>query len=64
MIAEAISISDSVAVLSRRPATVKNIYDIQLAIDGEKTPLKARNVPDFQKYFDILWKELDTYETK
>ena len=63
-ISEAISMSDIVAILSKRPATVKNIYDIKLDIDGEKTPLKTRKVPDFQKYFDILWKELDTYETK
>ncbi|MEF9992397.1 MAG: ABC transporter ATP-binding protein [Romboutsia sp.] len=61
-IAEAISMSDKVAILSKRPATIKNIYDIELKIDEEKTPLKTRKVPDFQKYFDILWKELDTYE--
>lgn len=61
-ISEAISMSDKVAILSRRPATIKNIYDIKLTMDGEKTPLKTRKVPDFQKYFDILWKELDTHE--
>ncbi|RDY22690.1 ATP-binding cassette domain-containing protein, partial [Romboutsia maritimum] len=61
-ISEAISMSDQVAILSRRPATIKNIYDIELHMDSEKTPLKTRKVPDFQKYFDILWKELDTYE--
>lgn len=54
--------SDKVAILSRRPATIKNIYDIELHIDGERTPLKTRKVPDFQTYFDILWKELDTHE--
>ncbi|RDY25894.1 ABC transporter ATP-binding protein, partial [Romboutsia weinsteinii] len=61
-ISEAISMSDQVAILSKRPATVKNIYDIDLKIEGEKTPLKSRKVPEFQTYFDILWKELDTYE--
>ncbi|HGM1187298.1 TPA: ABC transporter ATP-binding protein, partial [Clostridioides difficile] len=59
---EAISISDKVAILSKRPATIKNIYDIELNMDGTKKPLKTRKVPDFQKYFDILWKELDTHE--
>ena len=54
--------SDQVAILSRRPATVKHIYDIHLEMDGERTPLKSRKVPEFQNYFDILWKELDTYE--
>ncbi|QJA08649.1 ABC transporter ATP-binding protein [Romboutsia sp. CE17] len=61
-ISEAISMSDQVAILSRRPATVKHIYDIHLEMDGERTPLKSRKVPEFQNYFDILWKELDTYE--
>ncbi|MDB3489241.1 taurine ABC transporter ATP-binding protein, partial [Clostridioides difficile] len=40
--AEAISISDKVAILSKRPATIKNIYDIELNMDGTKTPLKTR----------------------
>lgn len=61
-ISEAISMSDQVAILSKRPATVKHIYDIHLEMDGERTPLKSRKVPEFQNYFDILWKELDTYE--
>ncbi|WP_254048369.1 ABC transporter ATP-binding protein, partial [Clostridioides difficile] len=38
-IGEAISISDKVAILSKRPATIKNIYDIELNMDGTKTPL-------------------------
>ena len=61
-ISEAISMSDQVAILSKRPATIKNIHDINLEIDGERTPIKSRKVPAFQDYFDILWKELDTYE--
>ncbi|MCC0634650.1 ABC transporter ATP-binding protein, partial [Clostridioides sp. ZZV14-6045] len=44
-IGEAISISDKVAILSKRPATIKNIYDIELNMDGTKTPLKTRKVP-------------------
>jgi NitT/TauT family transport system ATP-binding protein len=61
-IGEAISISDKVAVLSKRPATIKNIYDIDIKVEGEKIPIKTRKVPEFQTYFDLLWKELDTYE--
>lgn len=61
-ISEAISMSDQVAILSKRPATIKNIHDIILEMDGERTPIKSRKVPAFQDYFDILWKELDTYE--
>ncbi len=62
-ISEAISMSDQVGMLSRRPATIKGIYDIDLEMkEEEKTPLNARKAPAFQKYFDILWKELDAYE--
>jgi NitT/TauT family transport system ATP-binding protein len=63
-IQESIALSDVVCVLSKRPATIKNIYEIVLNMTEEKTPFNARKVPDFQKYFDILWKELDTYEIR
>lgn len=58
-ISEAISMADTVAVLSKRPATIKGTYDIKLTINGEKTPLAARKAPEFKDYFDKLWKELD-----
>jgi NitT/TauT family transport system ATP-binding protein len=61
---EAISMSDKVVVLSKLPATVKSTYDIELRKNEDLTPLQTRKVPDFQSYFDILWKELDSYETK
>ncbi|MGL4345241.1 MAG: ABC transporter ATP-binding protein [Cellulosilyticaceae bacterium] len=61
-IAEAISMADEVVVLSKRPATVKSQYPIELTIAGEKTPLIARKAPEFKDYFDILWKELAVYE--
>ena len=63
-ISEAISMSDKVVVLSKRPACVKSVHEIDLVTEGEKTPLKTRKVPQFQYYFDILWKELDSYEIK
>ena len=61
---EAISMSDKIIVLSRRPATVKSIHNIELVTQCERTPLNIRKVPEFQQYFDILWKELDRYEIK
>ena len=63
-ISEAISMSDKVAILSKRPATIKGMYDIDLQIGDERTPIKSRKSPAFQNYFDILWKELNTYENK
>lgn len=61
-ISEAISMADFVGVLSRRPSTIKSIHDINLTVEGEKTPLSARKAPEFKDYFDVLWKELDVYE--
>ena len=61
---EAIAMSDTVVVLSKRPATVKNIHTIELRENQDLTPLETRKVPQFQNYFDILWKELDSNEDK
>lgn len=58
-ISEAISMADRVFVLTNRPTTIKNIHNIKLDIEGEKTPLKARNSNRFKEYFNLLWKELD-----
>lgn len=54
-IQEAISMSDRIIVLSKRPAVVKNIHTISLKAD---TPLKRREEPEFNAYFNIIWKEL------
>ena len=61
-IAEAISMCDRICVLSSRPATIKNTYTIELSVTGEKTPLASRKAPEFSKYFDLLWKELEYNE--
>ncbi len=57
-ISEAISMSDRVIVLSKRPATVKKIHKIDFEIEN-KDPMNARKSPKFSNYFDSLWKELD-----
>ncbi len=59
-ISEAISLADRVIVLSRRPATVKAIHKINLSVD-KKTPMKAREAPEFKDYFNMIWKELDVH---
>lgn len=60
-ISEAISMSDRVIVLSQRPATVKNIYNIEFDIEN-RTPLNCRESPRFSKYFNLMWKELEEYD--
>lgn len=57
-IAEAISMSDRVIVLTKRPATIKNSLTITFK-NNNLSPFKKRNEPEFKDYFDFLWKELD-----
>lgn len=57
-IAEAISMADRVLILSSRPATIQKIVDIHLTVEP-RTPLSSRNAPDFKKYFNLIWKELN-----
>ena len=57
-ISEAISMSDRVIVLSKRPATVKKIHTIDFEMEN-RDPMNARKSPKFSNYFDGLWKELD-----
>ena len=56
-ISEAISMSDRIVVLSRRPGTVKMIFDLP-QFHGLR-PMQRRDHPDFHKYFNEIWKELD-----
>ncbi len=56
-ISEAISMSDRIIVLTKRPATIKQIHKIEFDIPN-RTPLNCRESPKFSKYFDTLWKEL------
>ena len=49
-IAEAVSMSDRVIVLSRRPAVVRPL-----------PPMERRDTPEFHRYFNTIWKELDVH---
>lgn len=59
-IAESISLSDRVVVLTKRPGTIKKIYDINLTCK-RRTPLCSREAPEFSHYFNQIWKELDVH---
>lgn len=56
-IAEAISLSDKVVVLSKRPCKIKKIYDINLS--NKSTPINNRKDEKFAYYYDQLWRDLD-----
>lgn len=54
---EAISLSDRVIVLSKRPASVIRDIPISLTKQGNDV-LSARNAPEFNDYFNLLWEDL------
>lgn len=60
-ISEAISMSDRVLVLSKRPGTIKDIHKINFGIEN-RTPINCRESPKFTQYFNTLWKELGVDE--
>lgn len=55
-ISEAISMSDKIIILTKRPGRVKKI--ITLEFDKKLTPLERRENPLFNDYFKTLWEEL------
>lgn len=59
-IAEAISMADRIIILSKRPAKVKKIVEIDM--DDKKTPIDNRKCKKFNEYYDLIWKEIDSYE--
>ncbi len=56
-LSEAISMSDHVIVLTNRPSTIKNIYEIQLS--NSSTPIENRKAKEFASYYDKIWKDID-----
>lgn len=56
-ISEAISMSDRILVFSSRPAHIKAEHKIELSCGT--SPLERRSSPEFQEYFDTIWKEIE-----
>ena len=57
--AEAISMADRVIVLTNRPAKVKQVYDIKMT--DKSSPISNRKCPEFSKYYDMIWKDIDLH---
>ena len=55
----AVSMSDRIIVLSKRPATVKSIYEIKL--ENKSTPINNRKDKYFSKYYEKIWRDLDVH---
>ena len=56
-ISEAISMCKKVIVLSKRPSTIKNIYNINYKEDREN-PIKNRSSREFMNYYEKIWEDL------
>ena len=57
---EAISIADKIVVMTKRPGTIKNVYDIPFKNEG--TPIEKRSHKEFNNYFNKIWEDLDIHE--
>jgi len=58
-ISEAISLSDRILILSKRPANIKRDIDINFK-NKAATPFERRSEGEFKFYFDLIWKELNS----
>lgn len=56
-IAEAISLSDRIVILSKRPAKIKDIISIDL--NKYPSPSLKRQTDEFNKLYNIIWSEID-----
>lgn len=56
-IAECVSFCDRIIVLSKRPAIIKNIYNIEL--ENKNIPSINRKDKLFFNYYDAIWGDLD-----
>ena len=59
-IGEAIAMSKRIVILSKRPARVKKIVEIEFP-EG-LTPFEKRSHPNYNNYFNIIWEELKNEE--
>ena len=60
-ISEAISLANKIIVLSKRPCSIKNIYDIKLS--NSSNPIENRKAKEFPYYYETIWKDLDVNVT-
>ncbi len=60
-IEEAVSFSDRVIVLSKRPSQIKNIININFT--NQESIYERRKEKYYHQYFDTIWKDLDINES-
>ena len=62
-IAEAVSTSSRIVVLSRRPSTIKDIITLKFE-SKYSTPILRREAQEFRLYYKKIWKEMDLVEER
>ena len=62
-LSEAVSMADRVLVLSSRPGRLVKDVSISFPELSEDSPMNRRNAKEFKSYFNLIWKELNTYES-
>jgi len=60
-ISEAITLSDRIAILSKRPSTIKRVLEVEFGSQNLSTKQKQRH-EKFNDYFDVIWSELNENE--
>ncbi len=56
-IEEAISLADTIIILTKRPAKIKKIIDINLT--NKQTPITKRTCKEFNTYYKEIWESID-----
>ncbi|WP_062354806.1 ABC transporter ATP-binding protein [Bacillus kwashiorkori] len=62
-IGEAIAMSDRIILMSKGPGTIFKVFTIPDELK-QLTPFEARNHPNYNEYFQQIWKELESFETE
>jgi len=60
-IGEAITMAERVIVMSRRPGKIKSGHRVAYASAAGRSPFVLRSAPEFNAYFQLVWKELDVH---
>lgn len=56
-IEEAIAMANTVIVLTKRPAIIKKVFDINLT--NSSTPINNRTCTEFNDYYKEIWQVFD-----
>ena len=58
-VAEAVTCSDRVIILTDRPSMVKKIYEINMK--DKSSPINNRKCSEFNEYYEKIWREIDLH---